>query len=1085
MSPSLRSRAPRLGGAVLTSLVLLLTATGRSGADTIRTTDAASTVSVDDSVQGSGRDQFDYHGSGWGHASGEGAPAAPYEGTNSWTEHTGDSVDFSFTGTQLTLRAVTDPGHGIAAVSMDGGTPVDVDLYSPTRTGDVPLWTSPTLPDGPHTFTLASTGRKNAASTGTAVTVDRVDFLGEAPVPGRTDITVDGSGTGRTFDGIGAISGGGGNSRLLIDYPEPQRSRILDYLFKPGYGASLQLLKVEIGGDTNSTDGSEPSIEHTRGTVHCDSGYEWWLMEQAKKRNPNIKLYGLAWGAPGWIGNPDNAPGGGDFWSQDMIDYLTTWLGCARQHGLSIDYLGGWNERGYDIPWYEKLHAALAARHLPVRIVAADSGLDVAGDVLNDPEFARSVDVVGVHYPCEGGDGGSANSCPSSADAQATGKPLWASENGSLDENSGAGALIRSITRGYLDGRFTAYLNWPLLAAIYPALPYDTVGLAVANQPWSGAYDIGTSLWATAQVTQVTRPGWTFVDKSSGYLGGDRTNGSYVTLKSPDGSAYSTILETSTASSAQTADFTVTGGLPTGTVHVWATDLRSDSSSDKFVHTADVTPQDGHYSLTLEPGHVYSLTTTTGQGKGTAASPPQGHLALPYRDSFEGSSQGREAKYLSDMQGSFETVRCAGRPGRCVRQMAAQQPIEWQDDSDAFALLGDVDWADYTVSSDVYLDQPGTVELIGRAGEQQRPQSHQAGYFLRVGDTGRWSVVRSDTSGRLTTLADGTTRALGTHRWHSLALSFSGTTITASLDGRSIGAVDDSAYTAGQVGVGVVGYQTDEFDNLAVTPVRHPAEPPATLTAELPPTIHRGESATLEATFSVPAAAGAATGLTLRPGAPAGWTVTPTTPTAFAKVAPGGSVTASWTVTAPTAADTPVSPTFSPLATYVRGGVQHWTYGTAKTEVPIPPPTGSPYLSDLSFVSSSNGWGPVERDTSNGEQAAGDGLPLTIRGTGHSKGLGVHADSDVAFFLGGNCTRLTATVGIDDEVAPYGSVTFAVVADGRTLTTTPVLTGTSQPLPLDLDVAGTQQLHLVVSDAGDGNAHDHADWADARLACAG
>jgi NPCBM/NEW2 domain len=75
-------------------------------------------------------------------------------------------------------------------------------------------------------------------------------------------------------------------------------------------------------------------------------------------------------------------------------------------------------------------------------------------------------------------------------------------------------------------------------------------------------------------------------------------------------------------------------------------------------------------------------------------------------------------------------------------------------------------------------------------------------------------------------------------------------------------------------------------------------------------------------------------------------------------------------------------------------------------------------VSDLSFVSSSNGWGPVERDTSNGEQAAGDGHPITIRGTVYAKGLGVHADSDVAFFLGGNCSRFTATVGIDDEVAP-------------------------------------------------------------------
>jgi hypothetical protein len=42
-----------------------------------------------------------------------------------------------------------------------------------------------------------------------------------------TAVTIDGTQTGRTFDGIGAINGGGGNSRLLFDYPEPQRSQVL------------------------------------------------------------------------------------------------------------------------------------------------------------------------------------------------------------------------------------------------------------------------------------------------------------------------------------------------------------------------------------------------------------------------------------------------------------------------------------------------------------------------------------------------------------------------------------------------------------------------------------------------------------------------------------------------------------------------------------------------------------------------------------------------------------------------------------------------------------------------------------------
>src|SRR3954453_9687723 len=214
------------------------------------------------------------------------------------------------------------------------------------------------------------------------------------PAEAATSVTINGTAAGRTFDGVGAISGGGGNSRLLIDYPEPQRGQLLDYMFKPSYGAATQMLKIEIGGDTNSTSGAEPSVEHTRGVVNCDVGYEFWLAQQAKARNPDIKLYGLAWGAPGWIG-------GGNFWSTDMLGYLTTWLGCAKQHNLTIDYLGGWNERNYNVGWYQNLRSTLnSSGYSAVKIVGSDSDWGIANDINSNPSFASAISVIGAHYPC-------------------------------------------------------------------------------------------------------------------------------------------------------------------------------------------------------------------------------------------------------------------------------------------------------------------------------------------------------------------------------------------------------------------------------------------------------------------------------------------------------------------------------------------------------------------------------------------------------------------------------------------------------------------------------------------------------------
>lgn len=132
---------------------------------------------------------------------------------------------------------------------------------------------------------------------------------------------------------------------------------------------------------------------------------------------------------------------------------------------------------------------------------------------------------------------------------------------------------------------------------------------------------------------------------------------------------------------------------------------------------------------------------------------------------------------------------------------------------------------------------------------------------------------------------------------------------------------------------------------------------------------------------------------------------------------------------------------------------------------------------------STNGNKAARGLTSNGEQAAGDGHPITINGVTYAKGLGTNAISDVEVYLGGHCTRFTAMVGVDDEQNGAGTVTFSVAADGKTLATTPTIRGHQPATSLDVDVTGAQVMDLIVGDAGDGNGNDHGDWATPTLTC--
>jgi alpha-galactosidase len=165
-----------------------------------------------------------------------------------------------------------------------------------------------------------------------------------------------------------------------------------------------------------------------------------------------------------------------------------------------------------------------------------------------------------------------------------------------------------------------------------------------------------------------------------------------------------------------------------------------------------------------------------------------------------------------------------------------------------------------------------------------------------------------------------------------------------------------------------------------------------------------------------------------------------------------------------------VAPTTTPVPT------------ATPTITPSPVP-GTTYLSDLTWASSTNGWGPVEKNLSNGEQGTGDGTTIKLNGTTYTKGLGCHAAAEVIYNLGGSYSTFISDVGLDDEVdgKGTGTVTFEVWLDGTKAYDSGVMSNTTTTKNINLNIAGKNQLRLVLTNGGDTIDYDHADWAGARV----
>ncbi|CAF1193727.1 unnamed protein product [Adineta ricciae] len=623
------------------------------------------------------------------------------------------------------------------------------------------------------------------------------------------------TGLGRRFDGIGGLSGGGCVTRLLADYKSKWYNQIMDYLFLPGFGASLHILKVEIGGDVQSTDGTEPSHMHTADDENYQRGYEWNTMVEAKRRNPNITLYGLSWGFPGWVGEGKKLP-----WTNSTLRYTMNWLlGAKKYYNLDIDYIGIWNECAWDKGYTLALKAAITAAGLKTKVVGHDSKWDVCTTLVKDPEWAAAVDVIGAHYV------GSAIA----EECAALNKVQWSSEDMSLDYDTGSLCWARSLNQNYVRANLTATIAWDLIASFYDGLPYSGVGILRANEPWSGHYRIGRLLWVSAHWGQFTKVGWSFLKHGSG-VGLLDNGGSYVSLTDPTGEQLTIIVETMDRNSSQcahsstvyysTTNQTATFQLDTSFGHitqlyVFFTDLNILDVDQAFTYKGIITLDNGTFTLQLSVGVLYTVSTINGT-KGAYDAPPSQPFPLPYADNFDDHQVYSEAPYFSDQTGSWEIIDTASTRGKTMRQMVPERPISWCDDADyPYSIIGNYTWKQpLNISVDVLIEKNG-IAFVALGVSEGGCGNGSSGIVFSVNTTnnGSWQITNST---QLTNPVTSGIVSIVAGTWYKLTLVVLQDYSVGYVNGNPVGRCELTA--SSYSGWGAIGSSWDyvQFDNFCL-----------------------------------------------------------------------------------------------------------------------------------------------------------------------------------------------------------------------------------------------------------------------------
>ena len=618
-------------------------------------------------------------------------------------------------------------------------------------------------------------------------------------------INLDNATTGQIFGGIGSVFS---YEKLFYDYPEKQRNELLDYLFLPGYGAALQILKVEIGYDGNNTATAWPA--HRRSLQEMPNytrGFVWWLMKEAKKRNPDIILSALHWGYPAYAVD-DNL----------KAEFIFSFVdGAKKVHNLDITYIGGNQNESVITPEVTILLRKLLNDngYQRVRIVAADEGarvkrFDVLRHLQENKRYAEAVDVIGVHYK-----GRPASFLPKQATT--LGKDLWSSEDGGgsyTNMNSGY-HFADQLYKLFYQLPFNAVVGWLATASAYENMPWPNAGFIKAKEPWSGYYQISPHLWSIAHYTQFTKPGWHVLRPADGSLFTEgKICGNFLSFADADRKDYTVVFNTYAENFPETGIDIVLEAKSLGgkRMQVWKSDF-AKSEAYWFIQQQPVEAVDGVYRLHITKNTLYTLSSFTDkQGKG-AAQPPKNHsFPLPYSDSFDQYRPGTMPRYFVDANGAFEIIQTTSKGrGGVLKQVIEEAPRLWHwrslPPAQPVTQMGDIQWTDYQIHTDVLLEGAGTFCMAGRFdGKKESSGDYMMeGYWLFMNERGQWKLLRRDSGNDaehipdLIPLATGVCSSVEVGEWFTIRLKFSGHHISAYCNDNLLAEVEDTTYSNGCV----------------------------------------------------------------------------------------------------------------------------------------------------------------------------------------------------------------------------------------------------------------------------------------------